>query len=466
MSVVKPYSRKPDLVRNMIKTIDKHNMIAPGDRIVIGVSGGADSVALLRALHAVQSDYNLTLIVCHVNHKIRPGAAERDQKFVEELCRELGVACYVKEADVEALAKEWGMSDEEAGRKVRYEFFNEHICVDGKIATAHNKNDNAETVLMRFMRGTGLHGLTGIPYQRENIIRPILDITRDEIEKYLDEIGQEHITDETNLQPIYTRNKIRLNLIPEIQREFNPNFVDTLANNIPNYKDEDDFMFKCAHNAVEKHFDIENDKKIWISKDIIEHEHVAVVKRAIRMVIADIFGEELPSQIVNNIVDLFKKNTGMKMTVVDDIIASVQHSGILIQEGTDDKMMAEFNLRTDIDYPVVLHTNNMSIRYSVVKAENVINNENTFYYPAQLCRNGFKLRTRRDGDVIVIAPGLRKKLKKFFVDEKVDAAKRDDYWLLVNEKNEIIWIPGLFGSRLKSEDRAGEFVKFEVVEKY
>jgi tRNA(Ile)-lysidine synthase len=456
-------SKNHTIVNKMISTIQQHNMIGDGDRIVIGVSGGADSVALLRALHAIQTDYNLTLIVCHVNHKIRPGAAERDQRFVEELCRELGVMCYVKEANVEALAKEWGMSDEEAGRKVRYDFFNEFVCVDGKIATAHNKNDNAETVMMRFMRGTGLHGLTGIPYQRDNIIRPLLDISRDEIEGYLEEIGQPHITDETNLQPIYTRNKIRLNLIPEIQKEFNPNFVETLTNNITNYRDEDDFMFKCAYRAVEKYFDIEDAKKVWISKSIVEHEHVAIIKRAIRMAVADIFDVEMSSQAVNNIVDLIGKPNGTKMTVVGEIVASMQYSGIVIQEGADDKMMAEFNLRADVDHPVVIFTNNMTIRYGLVEAHNVVNNANWFYYPVHLCRNGFKLRTRRDGDVISIAPGIRKKLKKFFVDEKVDAAKRDEYWLLVNENNEVVWIPGLFGSRLKDDDRCGKFVKFEVV---
>ena len=451
-------------VNKMIKTIEEHQMIENGDRIVIGVSGGADSVALLRALHAIRGRYNLTIIVCHVNHKIRPGAAERDQRFVEDLCRDLDVKCYVKEANVEALAKEWGMSDEEAGRKVRYEFFNQFVSVDGKIATAHNRNDNAETILMRFMRGTGLHGLTGIPYERDNIIRPILDISRDEIESYLEEIGQTHITDETNLQPIYTRNKIRLNLIPEIQREFNPNFVETLTNNVSNYKDEDDFMFKCAYSAVEKYFDIENDKRIWISKDIVTHEHAAVVKRAIRMVIADLFNVELSCQTVNNLIELLQRQNGIKMSVVDDIVASVQHSGVLIQEGDPEKMMAEFNLRTDVDRPVILYTNNIAVKYSIVEADNVVNNANCFYYPAHLCRSGLKLRTRRDGDVMRVAPGISKKLKKFFIDNKVDAAKRDEYWLLVNENNEIVWILGLFGGRLRDDDRNGKFVKFEMVE--
>ena len=450
-----------DLIRKMLTTIKHHSLIQHNDRIVVGVSGGADSVSLLRALHAIQSDYNLTLIVCHVNHKIRPVAAERDQGFVEDLCRKLGVECHIKEAHVETLAKEWNMSDEEAGRKVRYDFFNEIAGTDGKIATAHNKNDNAETVMMRFMRGTGLHGLTGIPYQRDNIIRPLLDISRDEIEEYLEDIGQNHIIDGTNLLPIYTRNKVRLNLIPEIQKEFNPNFVETLANNITNYKDEDDYMNERAQEVVGEYFEFEHEK-FWMSKNVLNEKHVAIVKRAIKIAFNRAFDVELSSQSINNIVDLVGKSNGTKMTVIGEIVASVQYSGIVIQEGADDKMMAEFNLRTDVDHPVVIFTNNMSIRYDVVEAKNIINNANCFYCPVHLCRNGFKLRTRRDGDVISIAPGIRKKLKKFFVDEKVDAAKRDDYWLLVNENNEIVWIPRLFGSRLREEDRNGEFVKFEI----
>jgi tRNA(Ile)-lysidine synthase len=451
------------LIRQMLKTVQQHNLITNGDRIVVGVSGGADSVSLLRALCALRDVYNLTLITCHVNHKIRPGAAERDQRFVEDLCHNLGVECHVKEVYVESLAREWGISDEEAGRRVRYDFFNEIAGPNGKIATAHNRNDNAETVMMRFMRGTGLHGLTGIPYRRDNIIRPILDVSRNEIEEYLEEIGQAYITDETNLQPIYTRNKIRLNLIPEIQKEFNPNFVDTLANNISNYRDEDDFMLQCARDTIKKYFEIESDKKIWISKDMIEHEHVAIIKRAIRVAFANVFGVDLSAQAVGNIVDLMKRQNGVKMTIIDDIVASVQYSGIMIQEGSDDKMMVEFNLSTDVDNPVVFHTNNISVRYEIVNADNVVNNSTTFYYPINLCKNGFKFRTRRDGDVLAIAPGIRKKLKKFFIDQKVDAVNRDCYWLLVNEHNEIVWIPGLFGSRLKDGDRHGEFVKFTII---
>lgn len=449
------------LIKTMRNTIQEHNMLRQNDRIIVGVSGGADSVSLLMALNGFVSEYNLDLIVCHVNHKMRPEAAEMDQEFVYNLCKRLGVPCYIKEARVEDLAEEWGMSDEEAGRKVRYDFFNEIAGKNGKIATAHNKNDNAETVVMRFMRGTGLHGLTGIPYQRDNIIRPLLDVSRDEIESYLSYINQTHVTDATNFLPMYTRNKIRLNMIPAIKKDFNPNFVETLANNIANYRDEDDYLNERAMEVVDGYFEFENENYLWMSKNILTDRHIAPVKRAIKIAFSKKFDIELSSQSINNIVELINKHNGTKMSVIGEIVASVQHSGIVFQEGAADKMMVEFNLRTtDITDSVVFHTNNMSIEYIATNAENVVNDATTFYYPVDLCEHGFKFRTRRDGDVVAIAPGIRKKLKKFFVDEKIDAATRDEYWLLVNENNEVVWIPGLFGGRLSNEQRSGEMIKF------
>ena len=450
------------LIKKMLSTIKQHNMIKKNDRIIIGVSGGADSVALLRALSALREDYNLDLVVCHVNHKMRPGSAERDQEFVEALCAKLGVKCATKISNVSRLATEWGVSDEEAGRKVRYEFFNEMAGPGGKIATAHNKNDNVETVLMRFMRGTGLKGLTGIPYCRDNIIRPLLDISRAEIEQFLSDINQDHITDETNLEPIYTRNKIRLNLIPEIQKEFNPNFIETLSNNIGNYSDEEDYMNQQAHKALKCDFSFYNDA-FHIHKGIFIMEHPAIIKRAVKLAFSKTFGVELSSQAINNIVDLNNKHSGTKMTVVDEIVATVQYSNIIIQKGSPDKIMCEFNLDTGVDKPVVFHTNNLSISYEPVVGNDVVNTAATFYLPKNLAGSRLTFRTRRDGDIVVLEPGLRKKLKKFFIDNKIDAHKRDNYWLLVNEKNEIVWIPKLFGSRLNQEDRSGEMLKFTIV---
>lgn len=450
------------MIQKMKETIAAHKLLERNSHIVVGVSGGADSVALLRALLAIRDEYNLTISVCHVNHKIRPGSAERDQEFVKRLCEQFNIPFFVKEVEVVQIAEELGISEEEAGRRIRYDFFNEVARERGLIATAHNKNDNAETVMMRFMRGTGLKGLTGIPYKRDNIIRPLLDVSREEIELFLKEIDQDHITDESNLLPVYTRNKIRLHLIPEIQQEFNPNFIDTLANNIANYADDEDYMNKQAVNAINCDF-VFGDNELTIYKGIALVEHVAIIKRAVRIAFQRVFNIDLSSQAVAKIVDLFQKPVGTKTTIVDEIIATAQYSNIIIRVGAPDKIMCELKIDpTDHNCSGSFDTGKMTINYSVVHEDNAINTARVFYMPRNLCYGNLTLRTRREGDVVAMAPGIRKKLKKFFIDNKIDAAKRDNFWLLVNDRNEIVWIPQLFGGRLKEEDRTGEMIKFEV----
>lgn len=448
------------LIEKMLKTISQHNLISSGDRIVVGLSGGADSVALLTALLALRDAFNLTLIACHINHKIRSGTAERDQRFVEDLCSTLGVECHVKEAQVEALAKEWGLSVEEAGRRVRYDFFHEIAGKDGKIATAHHMNDNVETVLMRFMRGTGLHGLTGIPYRRDNIIRPLLDVSRDEIEKFLRENNISHITDESNFETIYTRNKIRLSLIPEIQREFNPNFLETLTNNIGVYREENDFIVQSASKIIPLYFK-ENKEEIEISKEIVEREHPAIIKRAVLMTMKKVFSIEPSSQVVKNINSLLVKPSGTSFTINDELIAIANYKTVVIRKNTvvekdDNEIVVDIN--SD-----VVQIDKMNIKIERVTAENVVNNANVFYLPIQSCSSPLIFRTRRDGDVIVIAHNIKKKLKKFFIDSKIPAYERDKYWCLVDENNEVVWIPTLFGSRLEKSKRCGEFWRFEVL---
>ena len=452
-----------NLLKTMRNTIAAHNMFEDGDRVVVGVSGGADSVALLRALRAVQSDFNLTVVVCHVNHKIRPGSAERDQEFVRKLCDELGVEFYTKDVEVEALAAELGLSTEEAGRRVRYEFFNEIAGENGKIATAHNRNDNAETVMMRFMRGTGLHGLTGIPYKRDNIVRPILDVARSEIEDYLSSIDQDHITDESNLEAIYTRNKIRLNLIPEIEDVYNPNFINTLTNNIKNYVEEDDYIKKSTDEIIDKYFRSDADN-VKVSCDMIKNVHIAIAKRSLLSEVKRVFGIDLSSQSVQTIIDAFNEVNGFKMNITKDIIVKVDREYVVIGKNVEtkkeEKDMREIRVVTQDSSIIDLGW--VKVRVSNVFEENVVNNDYTYYMPVNKFGYDTIFRTRREGDVVAMDTGLSKKLKKFFIDNKTLARFRDRYWLLIQD-GKVVWIPGLFGGRLKDEERSGEFYKFEIV---
>ena len=182
--------------------------------IVCALSGGADSVSMLFLLKSVLPSHNISLSACHVNHNLRGAESDRDEEFCRQLCKRLDIEFFCESVDVEGLVRRTGASTEEAARELRYKALLSHVGDNMLLATAHNADDNAETVLFNMIRGTGLKGLCGIPAKRERIIRPILDIRRYEVEEYLRELGEPYVTDSTNLTDDYSRNKIRHILIP------------------------------------------------------------------------------------------------------------------------------------------------------------------------------------------------------------------------------------------------------------
>ena len=239
-----------ELEKKVLNTIKKYELIKSGDNVVIGVSGGPDSITLLNVLNKLKNKLNIQLQVAHINHMLRE-EADSETEYVKEFCKKINVPCYVKRVDVEKLAKENKLGTEEMGRDIRYNFFEEvrKNTRANKIATAHNANDNAETVLMNIIRGCSISGLKGIePIRRvqlknkeeieasseteENnrsiLIRPIIECTRVEIEQYCERYKLEPKYDKTNNENIYTRNKVRNLLIPYIEKEFNPNIVESI----------------------------------------------------------------------------------------------------------------------------------------------------------------------------------------------------------------------------------------------
>ena len=207
--------KNSNVINKVKQTIKRYDLIKEGDSVLVGLSGGADSVALCHILHTM----GINIVAAHLNHNIRGEEAKRDEEFAKTFAKKLGVRFVSKSVNVRELAKNTGMSDEMAGREARYAFFDD-VCKSyglTKIATAHNRNDRAETILMNLMRGSTMSGLSGIPYKRDNIIRPILDLTRAEIESYCDSMGLLYVTDSTNAADDYTRNKIRHKLLPLIE---------------------------------------------------------------------------------------------------------------------------------------------------------------------------------------------------------------------------------------------------------
>lgn len=237
------------MLKSISDTIKKYNMISHGDEVVVGLSGGADSVCLLLTLSELKSELGITVSALHVNHCLRGDESDRDEQFCIDLCQKKGIPIITGRFDVLSRAKADKTSTELAARDIRYEFFKEHTK-GKKLATAHNANDNAETVIFNLTRGTGIKGISGIPPCRENIIRPLIETTREQIEAYLNEKKQPFVTDSTNLTDDYTRNRIRHNVIP-VLLSVNSSLFGTISTNSDNFRLDNSFIEEETDKAWE-----------------------------------------------------------------------------------------------------------------------------------------------------------------------------------------------------------------------
>lgn len=242
------------LKEQVIDTIKKYNLIKENDSIVIGVSGGPDSICLLHVLNEIKNELNFKIYVAHINHMIREEADE-ETEYVKEFCKNLGIECYIKRIDVVKIANNLKRGTEETGRQIRYEFFNEVLekTNSNKIATAHNNNDKVETILMNILRGSGTSGLKGIEPIRDNkYIRPLINTSREEIEEYCETNKLEPRIDKSNNENIYTRNKIRNVVIPYIKKEFNPNILKTINRLSEVANEENEYLNKITKETFNK----------------------------------------------------------------------------------------------------------------------------------------------------------------------------------------------------------------------
>lgn len=246
-------TNKIPVEEQVLNTIKKYKLIEEKDRIVVGVSGGPDSICLLHVLNSLKQKLNIEIFVAHINHMIRK-EADFETEYVKDFCKKLGIVFFVKKIDVEKVAKEQKKGTEETGRNIRYEFFEEVLkkVEATKIATAHNLNDKAETVLLNIIRGSGTSGLKGIEAIRDNkFIRPLIEISREDIEEYCRENNLNPKFDKTNEETIYRRNKIRNDLIPYIKKEFNPNIIKTIARLSEVATEENEYLEKQTQKAYE-----------------------------------------------------------------------------------------------------------------------------------------------------------------------------------------------------------------------
>ena len=318
-----------DLEEKIKNTIEKYNLIKEGEKIILAVSGGPDSMCMLNAFinllkndelkncKKAQSEVEKTfkIVVAHVNHMIRK-EAEDDEKYVYEYCKKNKIEFYSKRIDVKNLANTNKIGLEEAGRKARYEFFNEILLKTNanKIAVAHNKNDKVETVLMNVLRGSGTQGLKGIEPQRENIIRPLIECERSEIEQYCKKNNLNPKIDKTNLEDIYHRNKIRNIVIPYIQKEFNPNIIKTIDRLSNIVSKEDEYIEKQTEKVYKELLVEEKPKEIILNLKQFNSQEVVIKSRLIRYTIKRLFGsiQNIEKIHIEDIIKLCNNNIGNK----------------------------------------------------------------------------------------------------------------------------------------------------------
>ncbi len=408
-----------DIFKTLENTIKKHNLIESSDRILLGLSGGADSVCLFHAFLDLSSKMEFTFAAAHINHQLRDTAG-RDEDFCRELCKKYGVEFFSKTVDIKREAESAKMSEELYARNVRYDFFKSLGFT--KIATAHNRNDTAETLLFNFMRGSALSGLSGIPYRRENIIRPLLDIKKQDILEFCKLKGFDFVTDETNFEALYTRNKIRLNLIPKIERDFNKGFVDVVTKNAELIRDDAEFLDSLAQKEYTGKIVLESFLKL----------PVPLKRRVLQLAVRDSANmfENSGSVYIEDILAICEKNeTGKSIDLPNGFCAKIEYGRLIIEKKQEIK-----NFCYKIEEDVVLNIPEIGKALVMKRSEDGnIHLDNT---------DGLVVRSKREGDVFC-PQGMtgKKKLSDFFTDKKIPKAERTKIPIL-EQNGEIVAVLG------------------------
>lgn len=431
--------------------IEKYHMLSEGAGVLVGLSGGADSVALLEVLCALREHWKLRIAAVHVHHGVRQEAWQ-DVELCKNLCAEKEIAFYCEYADVPKLAREWGLSVEEAGRKVRYMLFEKYrqqLELDF-IAVAHHQNDQAETMLFQLFRGSGLRGLSGIPVQRGCIIRPLAGVSRLEIEEYLESRQQDYVVDATNLTDVYTRNKIRQHILP-LAEEIAPGAIENMNRAGAQLREIQEFMQEQAESFLEKNSQREqNSEALHIQVAALKVVHPALQKAVIMTAIEQAFHSrrDITEKHVEAIRDLLNKG-GEKVVNLPKagvVIKTYERLTFLQKTATEEcasLVFEQLEIRPNATYVL---SDGRILKTELIlenKMQNIPKSDCLKWFDYDKISGALALRNRTKGDFLTInEEGARKKLQDYLVNEKVPKNVRDELLVLADGQH-IVWVPGM-----------------------
>lgn len=438
---------KNKFLRKVKDYIEAHNMLSIGDSVVMGVSGGADSVALFFVLLGLREELDLNLSVVHVNHGLREEASE-EASYVEDVCKDNDVHFFLKEIDVAALSKEMGKGTEETGRIMRYRFFEEIAGGSGKIAVAHNMNDLAETMLFNLCRGTGPKGLAGIRPVRGNIIRPLLCVSRAEIEEYLASEGRTFYTDKSNLTDDYTRNRIRNNILPLMEREVEKQTVPHMFETAGQLSLLNDFATGYMESVFEKIAEFKGGQVSFSRRALVkEHPYIRaqLYKHAIDLLVPG--NRDITSTHILSVDDIVNAEGNREIDLPYGIKATTVYDSLdmlIGNAGSDQKPErlepVELMIPGETNVPGFGKIKCTLLNLSEIPE--ISRKEYTKCLDYDRITRPLLIRNRQSGDMITVTENGHKKLKDFLIDCKVERNLRDSLPVIASG-SDIVWIPGL-----------------------
>lgn len=423
----------------IIRFIEEYELIKRGDKILIALSGGPDSVFLLNFLLKYRRKYGIEIGAMHINHMIRGEEANNDEKFCRKLCLQLGVDYHTVKRNVPSFAKTNKISIEEAAREVRYK---ELLKVQkkfsyNKIATAHNCSDNAETIFLNLIKGTGLKGLSGIPIRRENIIRPILSISKDEILEYLKKSNVEYLIDKTNLSNIYERNMIRNEMFPLIKKHLNPKIEQTLFKSSLVLKKQSTVL-NSAIEIISEHVVIKKKDKLEIIIDKLSKIEKSIWSDVIKFSIERNFSVQVLFNDCNKVISLFSNQTSKSVSISNGLTALRERGKVLVY--IKNKLNKSEHVEIKIGGQGEIDNKKITINSVEKNLVTYSSNKNIEYINADKVRDKFILRFWKDGDRFYpLGLNGSKKVSDFLNEQKVSSFEKRKQLVLTNNKK-IVWV--------------------------
>lgn len=458
------------VIKIVLQTIEKYKMINKGDRIVIGVSGGADSMALLHIMMDFSKKLDFEFCVAHIEHGIRGAESVKDAEFVEDFCKCSGIKFYCENISAVQMAEELKIPVEMAGRIARYRFFDQ-VASDfkgNKIALAHHLEDQTETVLHNIIRGSGLKGLTGMEPIRDNkYIRPLFEVTKQQILDYCNENNIIYHTDKTNFDTDYTRNWIRLELIPLLKKHINPSIERTIFRTADILRDDDEYLSYESEKAYRSIAE-ENDSGVILPLSLFNNLDISVRRRVLRLALSRIAGFTTDFEF-KHIDAVLALSSGGRVGSHIDIT-----NNIGIEKGYDNILIRlkrkQVSVVCNVNVPGINHIKELSsvLKCSIIEVVNHdiirLHDADTQYVDVDKWPDGVELRFRENGDRIfpLGSPGY-KKLKEYMIDRKIDRWKRNKIPLLT-KGNDVLWVIGYdISDKLKITDHSKNILKLEYI---